>query len=175
VDGLAFIGRAPTSAANLYIATGDSGQGMTHGTIAGLLLTDLILGRPNEWADLYCPSRLRPVATRGFLEENLNTVSQYGDWLTAGEVDSEAEIRPGAGAIVRRGLVKYAVYRDEAGVLHERSAICPHLGCIVQWNSTEKTWDCPCHGSRFDLEGKALNGPTKTGLAESVGVNRGLA
>jgi len=148
---------------------------MTHGTIAGLLLTDLILGRPNEWADLYSPSRLRPVTTRDFLQENVNTVVQYRDWLTPGEVGSEAEIRPGSGAIVRRGLVKYAVYRDEAGVLHERSAICPHLGCIVRWNSTEKTWDCPCHGSRYDSEGRVLNGPTKTGLAESAGVDSRFA
>jgi len=175
VDGLAFIGRAPTSAPNLYLATGDSGLGMTHGTIAGLLLTDLILGRHNDWADLYCPSRLRPAAARDFLRENANTVTHYGDWLTSGDVGSEAEIRPGEGAIVRRGLVKYAVYRDEAGVLHERTAVCPHLGCIVRWNSTEKTWDCPCHGSRYDSEGRVLNGPTKTGLAESAGVDSRFA
>jgi glycine/D-amino acid oxidase-like deaminating enzyme/nitrite reductase/ring-hydroxylating ferredoxin subunit len=167
VDSLAFIGHAPTSAANLYMATGDSGHGMTHGTIAGLLLTDLILGRRNDWADLYCPSRLRPFATRYFLQENASTVSRYGDWLTPGEVDSAAEIRPGSGAVVRRGLVKYAVYRDEAGNLHERTAVCPHLGCIVRWNSTEKSWDCPCHGSRFDIAGRVLNGPAKTGLAGS--------
>jgi glycine/D-amino acid oxidase-like deaminating enzyme/nitrite reductase/ring-hydroxylating ferredoxin subunit len=165
VDSLAFIGRAPTSAANLYLATGDSGHGLTHGTIAGLLLTDLILGRKNEWADLYRPSRLRAYATRDFLQENLDTVSQYGDWLTPGEVDSEAAIRPGEGAVVRRGLVKCAVYRDESGILHELSAICPHLGCIVRWNSTERTWDCPCHGSRYDTAGRVLNGPTKTGMA----------
>lgn len=165
VDGLASIGRAPTSSSNLYVATGDSGHGLTHGTIAGLLLTDLILGRENEWADLYCPSRLRRVATRYFLLENVNTLSRYAGWLTPGEVSSETEIRPGSGAIVRRGLVKFAVYRDEAGALHERSAICPHLGCLVKWNSTEKTWDCPCHGSRFDLQGQVLNGPAKTELA----------
>ena len=166
-DSLAFIGRAPTSASNLYIATGDSGHGMTHGTIAGLLLTDLILGRDNEWASLYCPSRLRPVTTRDFYQENANILGQYTDWLTPGEIDSTDEIRPGEGAIVRCGLVKYAIYRDEAGVLHERSAICPHLGCLVRWNSTEKSWDCPCHGSRYDLKGRVLNGPAKTGLAET--------
>ena len=165
VDGLAFIGRAPTSAANLYMVTGDSGHGLTHGTIAGLLLTDLILGRKNDWASLYGPSWLRPVAIRDFLQENANTVAQYGGWLTPGEVGSEEEIRPGSGAIVRRGLVKFAVYRDEAGALHERSAVCPHLGCIVSWNSTEKTWDCPCHGSRFDTAGRVLNSPAKAGLA----------
>jgi nitrite reductase/ring-hydroxylating ferredoxin subunit len=147
------------------MATGDSGHGLTHGTIAGLLLTDLILGRKNDWAGLYGSSWLRPAAIRDFLQENVNTMVQYGGWLTSGEVGSEAEIRPGSGAVLRRGLGKYAVYRDEAGNLHERAAVCPHLGCIVSWNSTEKTWDCPCHGSRFDTGGRVLNGPAKTGLA----------
>jgi glycine/D-amino acid oxidase-like deaminating enzyme len=184
-DSLAFIGRAPTSAANLYMATGDSGHGMTHGTIAGLLLTDLILGRENEWEGLYSPSRLRYAGTRDFYRENANILSQYTDWLTPGEVNSVVDIPPGEGAIVRSGLVKYAVYHDESGQLHERSAVCPHLGCIVRWNSTEKTWDCPCHGSRYDTQGRVLNGPAKEGLAEgeplrggatvSVPVNRGLA
>jgi glycine/D-amino acid oxidase-like deaminating enzyme/nitrite reductase/ring-hydroxylating ferredoxin subunit len=190
VDGFAFIGHAPTSAANLYFATGDSGQGMTHGTIAGMLLSDLILGRENEWASLYCPSRLRPLATRDFYRENANIVSQYADWLTPGEVSTVTDIPPGEGAIVRSGLVKYAVHVDESSELHERTAVCPHLGCIVRWNSTEKTWDCPCHGSRFDVEGRVLNGPAKTNLAprdrvprppgkaepaESVRVDRRLA
>jgi glycine/D-amino acid oxidase-like deaminating enzyme/nitrite reductase/ring-hydroxylating ferredoxin subunit len=163
-DSLAFIGRAPTSAHNLYIATGDSGHGMTHGTIAGILLTDLILGRENEWENLYSPSRLRYLGTRDFYQENANIVSQYADWVTPAEVDSAEDIRPGEGAIVRCGLVKYAIYRDEEGRLHERTAVCPHLGCIVRWNSTEKSWDCPCHGSRFDLQGRVLNGPAKRGL-----------
>ncbi|HEY4596180.1 MAG TPA: FAD-dependent oxidoreductase [Thermoanaerobaculia bacterium] len=165
VDSLAFIGHAPTSAANLYIVTGDSGHGMTHGTIAGMLLTDLILGRGNEWEGLYSPARLRYLSTRDFYQENANILSQYADWITPAEVDSAADIRPGTGAIVRRGLVKHAIYRDESGRLHERTAVCPHLGCIVRWNSTEKTWDCPCHGSRFDVQGRVLNGPARTDLA----------
>ena len=165
VDSLAFIGRAPTSAPNLYIATGDSGHGMTHGTIAGMLLTDLILGRENEWERLYSPSRLRYLGTRDFLQENANVLAQYADWLTPAEVDSAADVRPGSGAIIRRGLVKYAVYRDESGQLHARSAICPHLGCIVRWNPVERSWDCPCHGSRYDAQGRVLNGPATTGLA----------
>ncbi|MFL6232791.1 MAG: FAD-dependent oxidoreductase [Thermoanaerobaculia bacterium] len=164
VDSLAFIGRAPTSASNLYIATGDSGHGMTHGTIAGMLLTDLILGRGNEWESLYSPARLRYLGTRDFYQENANILSQYADWITPAEVDSAADVRPGTGAIVRRGLVKHAIYRDESGRLYERTAVCPHLGCIVRWNSTEKTWDCPCHGSRFDVQGRVLNGPARTEL-----------
>lgn len=168
VDGLAFIGRNPLDSDNVFIATGDSGQGMTHGTIAGRLLTDLILGRDNEWAALYDPSRISLKAGVEFAKENLNVAAQYADHLTAGEVESEEEVAAGAGAIMRRGLKKVALYRDEAGALHEFSAVCTHLGCVVAWNGKEKTWDCPCHGSRFDsADGHVVNGPAIKGLASA--------
>jgi Rieske Fe-S protein len=92
-------------------------------------------------------------------------VAQFGDYVTPGEVGSVKEIGRGSGAVVRRGLSKLAVYRDSKGELHERSAVCPHLGCIVAWNSTEKTWDCPCHGSRFEKTGKVVNGPAAEELS----------
>jgi len=162
-DGVAFIGRYSD---HVYIATGDSGQGMTHGTLAGMLLRDLILGRENPWAKLYDAKRS---ALRGFAEiasENLNVLPKYGRWLTGGDVSGPREIPSGEGRVVRRGLKKLAMYRDERGDLHTMSAVCPHLGCIVAWNGTEKTWDCPCHGSRFAAEGKVLNGPANTDLEE---------
>ena len=137
---------------------------MTHGTIAGILLTDLILGRENPWATLYDPSRKTLGALGRFVKENLNVARQYGDWLTSGDVDSPAQIEPGAGAVIRHGLTKIAVYRDEQGACHERSAVCTHLGGIVHWNDAEKTWDCPCHGSRFDRLGGMLNGPANRDL-----------
>lgn len=166
VDGLAFIGRNPLDSDNVMIATGDSGHGMTHGTIAGMLLTDLILGRENEWETLYSPSRKSLRAGVEFVKENLNVAAQYADLVTGGEVESVDEIAPGAGAVVRRGLFKVAVYRDDRGALHELSAICTHLGCVVDWNAAEKSWDCPCHGSRFDkLDGHVLNGPAISALA----------
>jgi glycine/D-amino acid oxidase-like deaminating enzyme/nitrite reductase/ring-hydroxylating ferredoxin subunit len=165
VDGLALIGPSPGGDRNVYLVTGDTGMGMTHGTIAGMLLTDLILGRENPWSKLYDPSRLVLRAAPGLLKENLNVARQYADWLTPGQVASPEEVGPGAGAIVRRGLSKVAVYRDEQGRLHERSAVCPHLGCIVAWNSSDRTWDCPCHGSRFDPLGRVVNGPANTDLA----------
>lgn len=156
VDGLAYIGR---DREGVYLATGDSGMGMTHGTIAGLLLTDLVLGRENRWAPLYDPDRksLRTAGT--FAKENLNVAAQYVDYLSGGDVPSLDEIPLGAGAIVREGMKKLAVYRDREGALHARSAVCPHLGCIVSWNSAERTWDCPCHGSRFDRYGRVITGP----------------
>lgn len=166
IDGLAFIGRNPQDEPNVYIATGDSGMGITHGTIAGILLTDLILGRPNPWAGLYDPSRKTLRAAGEFAKENLNVARQYADWLTPGDVGSPEEVAAGHGAVLRRGLTKVAIYRDEHGKVHELTAVCPHLGCIVDWNDAEKTWDCPCHGSRFDRLGKVLNGPANSDLAQ---------
>ena len=164
VDGLAYIGRNPGDKGHVFVATGDSGHGMTHGTIAGMLITDLILGRTNEWEPLYDPSRKSLKASPEYAKENLNVAAQYTDYVTPGDAASEAEIQPGSGAIVRHGLKKFAVYRDDRGTLHRASAVCPHLGCIVQWNSLEMSWDCPCHGSRFGTDGRVLNGPALNGL-----------
>lgn len=162
-DGLAFIGRNPREQ-NVYIATGFSGNGTTYGTIAGLLLTDLIMGRPNPWASVYDP--MRPV-TRGagaWLKENLNAAARYGRYLKPSEVPGVEEIPPGGGAVIRRGLRRIAASRDEHGELTEVSAICPHLGGVVCWNSESKSWDCPVHGSRFAADGSVLDGPAVTDL-----------
>jgi glycine/D-amino acid oxidase-like deaminating enzyme/nitrite reductase/ring-hydroxylating ferredoxin subunit len=164
-DYLAFIGHNPMDHENIYVATGDSGMGITHGTIAGMLLSDLILGRTNPWQALYDPSRVTLRAAADFARENSNMALQYADWLTGGDVKSADEIPPGGGALLRRGLEKIAAYRDEEGRLHEHLAGCPHLGCVVHWNRSESTWDCPCHGSRFDPYGKVINGPANKDLA----------
>ncbi|MGH9907832.1 MAG: FAD-dependent oxidoreductase [Pyrinomonadaceae bacterium] len=166
VDGLAFIGRNPLDSPIVFIATGDSGNDMTHGTIAGILLTDLIMRRENEWADLYDPSRKTLSALPEFAKENLNVAMYYTDVVLAGDVSTENEIKPGSGAVLSRGLSKIAVYKDESGVVHERSAVCRHLGCIVNWNSFEKSWDCPCHGSRYDAYGRVIQGPANSDLPE---------
>jgi glycine/D-amino acid oxidase-like deaminating enzyme/nitrite reductase/ring-hydroxylating ferredoxin subunit len=169
VDGVAYIGRNPGHDENVYIITGDSyiitgdsGNGITHGTIGGMLITDLIMGRENPWATLYDPSRRTYSLTslKEFARENLDVAAQYGSYVAKGEVSSVEDIRPGHGAIIRRGTKLIAASRDESGELCEHSAVCPHLGCIVRWNDVEKTWDCPCHGSRFDQKGKVVNGPS---------------
>ncbi len=164
-DYIGFIGRNPSDKGNVFIATGDSGNGMTHGTIAGMLIPDLILGRENRWEKLYNPSRLIFKGIGDFLKENINVAAQYRDYVTGGDVKSLDEIPAGEGAVFRRGLRKVACYRDDSGTLHEMTAVCPHLKCIVHWNRNEKTWDCPCHGSRFDAMGHVLNGPSVADLA----------
>jgi glycine/D-amino acid oxidase-like deaminating enzyme/nitrite reductase/ring-hydroxylating ferredoxin subunit len=166
VDCLAYIGRNPLDEENVFIATGDSGMGMTHGTIAGMLLSDLILGRSNPWEKLYDPSRVRikSSAVGQFVKENVNVAKEYLDLVTPGDVKSAEEIPSDSGAVMRRGMKKVACYRDASGQLHEDSAVCTHLGCIVHWNDLEKTWDCPCHGSRFDCFGQVVNGPANTNL-----------
>lgn len=165
VDGLAYIGRNPSDEENVYIVTGDSGNGMTHGAIAGMLIPELILRGDHAWAKLYDPGRITLRAGTDFAKENINVAAQFVDYFTSGDVGSADELKPGEGAVIRRGLKKIAVYREESGALREMTAVCPHLKCIVHWNRTETTWDCPCHGSRFDALGKVLNGPSVADLA----------
>jgi glycine/D-amino acid oxidase-like deaminating enzyme/nitrite reductase/ring-hydroxylating ferredoxin subunit len=164
VDGLAFIGRNPLDAGNVYVVTGDSGMGMTHGTIGGMLVSDLILRRANPWTALYDPARVRTGAALEWVKENLNVALQYTGWLTKGDVESIDQITPNNGAVIVEAGRKIAVYRDERGTVHRRSAVCPHLACIVAWNPAASTWDCPCHGSRFDRFGAVINGPSPSDL-----------
>ncbi len=163
IDSLAFIGKNPGDK-NIYIATGDSGNGITHGTIAGILIPDLILGKANPWKSLYEPSRKTLSATSKFIHETLNVVRQYGDWFTPGEIKKMDMLPPDEGIILREGLKKIAIYKDKQNNIHANSAFCPHLGGCVRWNPSEKSWDCPCHGSRFNGCGKIMNGPAISDL-----------
>lgn len=165
-DGVAFIGRNPSDSDNVFIATGDSGMGMTHGTIAGILISDLIMGRSNAWEKLYDPSRVKVKAATEFVKDVASMTTGYADWVRPGDVSKEEDIQPGEGATIRHLAKKSAVYRDAAGTVHEMSAVCTHLGCIVHWNSLEKTWDCPCHGSRFTRDGEVVNGPAIENLKQ---------
>ena len=167
IDGLAFIGKDPGGRENVYIATGDSGMGMTHGTIGGMIVSDLILGRYNPWTEVYDPSRIATQSIKEAVPEIIASTVPYKDWVTPGDADSVRDIKPGEGAIIRDGTSKIAVYRDEDGNLHKRSAVCTHLGCIVRFNSLEKTWDCPCHGSRFSVDGDPINTPAITPLGNA--------
>lgn len=168
-DGLAYFGRNPMDDEQVYIITGDSGTGMTHCTAGAMTVTDLILGRPNDWTALYDPARKATHALGEFVKEQANTLAQYKELLTAGEVEDVSQIPSGQGAILRSGAKKLAIYRDELSQLHVCSAQCTHLGCVVGWNQAEKSWDCPCHASRFDVDGQVLHGPASRPLQQEIG------
>jgi glycine/D-amino acid oxidase-like deaminating enzyme/nitrite reductase/ring-hydroxylating ferredoxin subunit len=165
VDGLAYIGRNPLDRENVYVVTGDSGTGMTYATIAAILITDLIESRSNPWETLYDPSRKTLRSAPAYAREAVRTAAQYVDWVTPGDVKSADDIPPDAGAVLKEGLSPVAAYREPDGTLHKLSAVCVHLGCVVRWNAAERTWDCPCHGSRYDRFGTVINGPANRNLA----------
>ena len=139
---------------------------MTHGVIAGLLIRDLIDQKPNRWSELYDPSRVNFRAVADFFKNNLHVAKHYAEWISRGEgrVEDAAKVRRGTGRVLWNEQQPIAIYRDESGAFHERSAVCTHLGCIVHWNDVEKTWDCPCHGSAFDKMGKVIRGPARSEL-----------
>jgi Rieske Fe-S protein len=163
-DGLAYIGHNPLDADNVLVATGDSGNGLTHGAIAGVLLAATIQGEAHPFARLYDPSRVTLRAGVELIRQNLDAIQQYAHWVEAGDVADEGQIPPGQGAVVRDGVRLLAVYRDLRGGIHRCSAVCPHLGGVVQFNTAEASWDCPCHGSRFDALGHVIRGPANVDL-----------
>ncbi|MES1173296.1 MAG: FAD-dependent oxidoreductase [Myxococcales bacterium] len=167
-DGLAFIGKNPGDE-RVFVLTGFSGNGMTYSGLGAELVADLIEGKSNPHSELYAPSRQPHSASAlaDFVRENFNTAAQYVDWVAPADVSNAEEIPRGQGAVLRRGLRRVAVYVDDAGERHELSATCPHLGGVVSWNSAEKSWDCPCHGSRFDCHGKLITGPAVSDLERS--------
>ena len=165
IDSMAFIGKNPGDE-NIYIITGDSGNGITHGTLGGIILTDIITGKENPWVDLYNPSRITLKTAGEYIHEAGNMVAQYADWISRGDVKDADELKSGQGGIISSGMKKIAAYRDEQNKLHTCTAVCPHLGGILQWNAEEKSFDCPLHGSRFTTEGKVINGPATTDLKE---------
>jgi glycine/D-amino acid oxidase-like deaminating enzyme/nitrite reductase/ring-hydroxylating ferredoxin subunit len=169
VDFMPYSGRNPGND-NIYVHTGDSGQGITNGVGGALNIAALLFDRKAPFADLLDPSR-KPVASTSvaeFFSGRAEDVANLGEYLTGGEIDSVDQLARGEGAIMRRGLSKVAAYRDEDGKLVERSAVCTHMGCIVHWNSLEKCWDCACHGSQFQPDGTVINGPAIRPLATAV-------
>lgn len=159
VDGLAFLGRNPMDEDNVYVITGDSGHGITHGTIGAMIITDQITGRKNPWEKLYDPSRITLKAAGPYIQENANVAAQYSEWL---EIKSRPELNDlpkNEGTVFRDGTSMVAAYKNTDGKIEYMTAVCPHLAGIVKWNNAEKSWDCPCHGSRFDCHGRVMEGP----------------
>ncbi len=159
VDGMGYLGRNPMDKDNVFIITGDSGNGMTHSTVGAMLITDLIMARPNEWEKLYDPSRISVYSAPEFMKENANVIAQYGDWFQAKSKDHLEQLPVDEGVVVRDGFKMIAAYRDKGGDINLMSAACTHLGGVVRWNTLEKSWDCPCHGSRFNAHGEVIEGP----------------
>ncbi|MBV9061617.1 MAG: FAD-dependent oxidoreductase, partial [Alphaproteobacteria bacterium] len=166
VDHCGFIGRNPGNE-HVYMVSGDSGQGITNGVIAGMLIPGLITDGRHPWADVYNPGRLVGGSLGEYLSENLTPVKNFAEYVTAGDIDSFDQLKPGQGGLFRSGLKKVAACRDLNGVMHARSATCTHVGCVVHWNSTEQCWDCPCHGSQFAPDGTVLNGPAVASLRDA--------
>ena len=160
VDLVPYVGRMTRRSEHLFTGTGFRKWGMTNGTLAALLLTDRIVGRDNPWAELYDSKRLDiPQSAEEFVKENANVAQHWiGDRIST-PGDPLEDIAPGEGTVVRRGGQSIAVYKEADGRLRGLSALCTHLACVVHFNNAEKSWDCPCHGSRFDLDGNVLQGP----------------
>jgi glycine/D-amino acid oxidase-like deaminating enzyme/nitrite reductase/ring-hydroxylating ferredoxin subunit len=169
IDGLPFIGRNSLSR-HIFVATGYSGNGMTFGTIAAKILSDQILGRANPWSSFYAATRIAPLSSLpDFLLENKDyPTCMVKDRVLSAEARSLEEIRSGEGKLLSHEGSKIAVYRDEGGKVHAVSPICTHMGCHVRFNNAEKSWDCPCHGSRFSVDGEVLHGPAVAGLAPKL-------
>jgi glycine/D-amino acid oxidase-like deaminating enzyme/nitrite reductase/ring-hydroxylating ferredoxin subunit len=165
-DQVAYIGRNPGVEKNVFIATGESGIGMTSAAIASMLIPDLMEDKSHPWEKLYDPSRTPIRSLTEYVKENVNVALQYKDWITPSEVTDVSDIPLDKGAVMREGISRSCIYHDEDDQFEKKSAICPHLGGIVHWNDVEKTWDCPCHGSRFNVHGQVIEGPSISGLQD---------
>ncbi len=167
VDGIPFIGPTPKWD-KVFVGTGYSGNGMTFGTVAAIMFADHVLNRTSPYAALFSPKRFKPIASAAsFLDHNLEAaVHLFGDRISPPDVESAAQIARGEGKTMRVRGERLAVYRDEQDALHCVSAVCTHLGCLVHFNNAERSWDCPCHGSRFDVDGTVITGPAAKPLAK---------
>lgn len=165
-DGLPFVGPVGPGYRNVLTATGFQKWGLTNGTAAAIVMSDNILDRPNEYSQLYNSLRVAPTqSVKQYMLANAGTAKHYAvDHLKRVSAPSSENLAPGEGGLATDEGRKVAAYRDEKGDLTRVSAVCTHLGCVVSFNNAEKSWDCPCHGSRFDLEGRVISGPAKKDL-----------
>lgn len=166
VDGLPYIGQLPGEEEDIYVATGFSGNGMIYGTVAALLLRDMLLGVQHELEKILDPNRLKPIAGfSNFISHNADVAKQFvGKLIPAASLPQLADLAPGEGKVITYESEKMAIYKDEAGELHTVSPVCTHMKCDVSWNSGERSWDCPCHGARYNTDGQVLNCPSTMAL-----------
>jgi Rieske Fe-S protein len=165
-DGIAYIGHLPGHPTNMFVATGYGGIGMSNSHIAALMLTDMIVAGKSEYQSVFNPNRIKPVAGfSNFVKESADVVAKmFGSILPKEKLESLVELAPGEGKVVRYENHKIALYKDQEGNLHAINPACTHVKCEVSWNNAERSWDCPCHGSRFSAEGEVLTAPARKDL-----------
>ncbi len=166
VDGLPYIGKLPGAKDNVFVATGYGGNGMTYSHVAALELSSLILKEESRYSDLFSPSRIKPVAGfTEFVKHNTDVVAQFvGKWFVTEKLEEVSSLAPDEGKVVKLHNETMALYKDTTGSLHAVNPACTHMKCSVAWNAAEKSWDCPCHGARYSIEGDVLNGPADANL-----------
>jgi len=175
-DGLAYIGRLPGHPDNMFTATGFSGNGMIYSTIAAALLSDLIVQNKSQYEKLFDPSRIKPIAgMSNFVKEAVDVVGHFvGDRFKVDKIHELAELSAGEAKLVKYEGHTLAIYKDADQQVHALNAACTHIKCTVHWNNAEKSWDCPCHGSRFSYDGTVLTGPARKDMqVVEVGVKQG--
>lgn len=171
LDGIPYVGNFTSNTPNMYIATGFGKWGMTNSMVSAMILKDLITKGKSPWQDVYNPSRKTIMASaKSFIVENFNVAEQLIDGKLS-SIPEDIDVKPGEGKVVKMNGERVGAYRDEQGVLHLVNTTCTHMGCKLNWNSAEKTWDCPCHGSRFSYKGKIVEGPAVKPLNMSNDVN----
>lgn len=165
-DGLPYIGHLPGAEKGVWVATGFSGNGMTMGTLAGLILSKLLVGEDHPCWEILYPARIKPIAGfSAFVKENADVVGRFiRDRFSYEQIASLAELAPGQAVLAEWEGRKVAMYKDADGKVHAVNPVCVHAGCMVSWNNAEESWDCPCHGARYSPKGEMLNGPAQGNL-----------
>ncbi len=168
MDSAPFIGWSSKSDGYL-VATGFDAWGISNGTVAAMIIADLATGRENRWLDIFDATRVKPIAgAKEFVVENAEVAAHLVSGYLSRKPKSYDELEPGHAAIMKVDGENVAAFKDEGGVVHAVSAVCTHMGCLVGWNATDRTWDCPCHGSRFELSGEVIHGPATQPLGSKV-------
>ena len=169
MDGAPFIGWSSSAGDGYLVATGFNAWGISNGTVAAMIIADLATGRENPWLDVFDATRVKPVAgAKEFVVENAEVAAHLVSGYLSRKPKSYDELEPGHAAIMKVDGENVAAFKDEAGTVHAVSAVCTHMGCLVGWNATDRTWDCPCHGSRFELSGEVIHGPATQPLGSKI-------
>jgi glycine/D-amino acid oxidase-like deaminating enzyme/nitrite reductase/ring-hydroxylating ferredoxin subunit len=165
-DGLPYIGHLPGHPDNIFVATGFGGNGITYSQVAAMVLTDLLVKGESKYEKLFDPNRIKPIAGfTNFVKEAADVVGEFfGKWFSTSKIKELADVAQGEARVVKYEGHSIALFKDESGKLHAVNPACTHINCVVGWNTAERTWDCPCHGSRFSMDGEMLTAPARKDL-----------